>query len=264
MELTASELQQHNHSPQAGQGWAIEMTTRHTILYSSAVVLLSAAVCYLFAAMELKTQPSAAALCLFAIVFWLIGLAHIFIFPPLLKLLHSTNGLLFSAGLSILVIVSALALFYITGFEMKQLAIAAGAAFLLPHLLEECIDHYFSVPPPAQYPGWVIPAGATADKRMSLLLNSIYFRIKIKVAEDDMDAAIFTVTLPDKLTLSAVFLRFLYDQHNAIAITDGKLQPCKWHFSVTRRFGKIKMLNPEKTLKENGVKEDEVIFIERA
>jgi len=263
MELSSSHLQQHSIARQPVPGWNIEVITRQTILYSAAVLLLSAAISYLFAAVQLRSIPSAGAMYLFASVFWSVGVAHIFIFPPLLALLHSEKGLGYSLMLAVLICLAVWTVFYITGFLTKQLAIAAGTAFLLPHLLERCVDYYYRIPVLAKYPGWVIPPDATADTRMSLLLNSIYFRIKIKVDETDAASTLFTVTLPDKLTLSAVFLRFLHDQHAAIAITNHKLQPYTWQFSIKRKFGFLEMLDPDETLKENAVREGDEIVIER-
>jgi Type VI secretion system, TssN len=263
MQISTSQLQQVMPR-QAGYSWSITVTAKQTILYSAAVVLLSAALSYLFAAMEIKRLPSAGALYLFVIMFWSVGIAHIFIFPPLLVLLHSKKGLIFSSLLAVLLCAAVWMVFYVTGFDAKQLAITAGVAFLLPHLLEQGIDFYYRIPLPAQYQAWVIPQDATPDTRMSLLLNSIHFRVKLKVKADDMQSVLFTVNLGERLTLSTVFLRFLYDQHNAIEIADNRLRPYGWRFSVKRRFGNITMLNPERSLKENGVREGDVILIERA
>ena len=73
---------------------------------------------------------------------------------------------------------------------------------------------------------------------------------------------LFNVTLPRRLSLSAVFCRFLYDQQDKIEVADSSQNPYAWRFSVKGRLGK-RMLDPDATLKENHIKESDVIFIER-
>ncbi len=262
MQLSSSELQQHAIEGKAVNEWRLAVTIKHAILYSAAVILLSATLSYFYSAIEQKETHSVTGMYIFAIVFWAMGLAHIFIFHPLTPLLPTQKGLTFSSVLALFICGAVWLIFTITSLDAKQLCLAAGISFLLPHLLQQLLRYYFSIPPKVAT-GWIIPAGARPDTRKSLLLNSLHFKVRIKINPDDVTAHSFTVNLSEKLTLGNMFLRFLHDQDDQILITDVDQQPFAWQFSVKNKLGFITTLDPDKTLKENNLQEGAELLIVR-
>jgi hypothetical protein len=168
----------------------------------------------------------------------------------------------YSIALTGTAVVGSLFLFSMEKNQLQLKAMVAASAFLLPYSIFATV-HYFRSIGAHQYEAWFIPPDVEPDTRMSLLLNSIHFKIKINIKHSDSSPTNFVITLPLRLKLSVVFIRFLYDKHDLIELTDGNGNLYGWLFSVKKGWGK-KMLDPELTLKENGVREDDIITVERA
>ncbi len=264
MELTSAELQKQHVAGHIRPEWRITVNAKRTIIYAGAFIFITAVISYLFADGFVDGLPSGGERYTFTMIFLLIGMVHHFYFPKLLSHLTAGNtvkGLVCSFVLGVLLTDCILLLFFIIGVQNIGLAVAAGCAFILPYIVNQCRLYYLHIET-KEYEHWVIPPGTEPDKRKSLLLNSIFFRIKMKVKYFDLADAVFSVNLPKHLTLSAVFLRFLYDQHNIIEVTDSKQQPFAWRFSVKGTFGK-RVLDPDISLEKNGIKESDTILIER-
>lgn len=152
--------------------------------------------------------------------------------------------------------------FMLLAFNGDMLPFAAGAAFVLPYACYVCLQYFLSLHPMRFYEAWYVPADMQPETKMSLLLNSIPFVIKIKLKEKDMEEIPFTVTLTGKLQLASMFCRFLYDHNDVIEISNQQAQPYGWFFYVKRWYG-IKALDPYKSLIENGIGEHDVLLIKR-
>lgn len=264
MQLTSTGLQQQNVARNIVPKWYISINAKHTVIYSGAFIFITAVLSYLFGDGLINGLPSTADRYIFSGLFLLIGVAHNFTFPKLLTHLYSSDvvkGLIYSFVLAVLISDCILLLFFITGVQQNELAVAAGCAFILPYIIGQCRLYYQGIET-KEYQNWFIPPGAEPDKRMSLLLNSIFFQIKMKVKYYDINDRIFAVNLPQHLTLGAMFGRFLYDQHYIIEVEDSKQQNYAWRFSIKGRFGK-RILDPDSTLKINCVNEYDIILIER-
>jgi hypothetical protein len=264
MELTSTELQK---SPGAGslQGtWYISANTKHSIIYSAVFLLITAVFSYLFAQGLANGLPTIIERYIFAGIFLVVGFAHFYYFPRLLPQLYRAEGfkgLIYCFVLTILITDCILMLFYLTSVHNIGLAVAGGCAFILPYIASQCSLYYRRIEN-KQYPGWRIPADIEVDKRKSLQLNSMFFQIKIKINYFDFNETLFNVNLPARLTLGNMFCRFLYDLDNIIEVNDSSDQPYAWLFSIRNRFEK-RILDPNLTLEQNGIKESDIIFIER-
>ena len=266
MELTSTRLQIQHVYNRLRSEWRITLTVnaKRTLIYSGAFIFAAAVLSYLFGDGLIDGWPSAAERYTFTGIFLLIGITHHFYFHRLLAHLYSGDaikGIIYSFVLAFLITDSIFLFFFITGVKKIGLAVAAGCTFILPYIINQCRLYYLRIET-KEYEHWVIPPGTEPDKRKSLLLNSTFFRIKIKVKYFDSNNEVFSVNLPKHLTLCTVFCRFLYDQHNLIEVTDGKQQPYAWRFSVKGPLGK-RVLDPEWTLEKNGIKECDIISIER-
>jgi Type VI secretion system, TssN len=264
MQLTLTALQKQLVARQFPSGWHITVNAKHTLIYSGAFVFITAVLSYLFGDGLIDGLPSVADRYSFTFIFLLMGVAHLFSFSKLLTHLCSADtlkGLIYSFVLAVLLTDCILLFFFITGVQNIGLAVAAGCAFMLPYIVNQCRLYYLRIEN-KEYENWVIPPGTEPDKRKSLLLNSTFFKIKIKVKYFDLTDAVFSVNLPRHLTLCAVFCRFLYDQHDIIEVADGQQQPYAWRFSMKGLLGN-RVLDPDITLEKNGVKESDIILIER-
>ena len=264
MELTSTELPKQQVVNNTAYQWSIPVNAKRTAIYSGALIFTTAILSYLFGDGLIDGVHSTADKYIFTSIFLLIGLAHHFSFPKLLPhigAIDNAEGLIYSTVLAVILTDCMLFFFFITGVRNIGLAVAAGCAFFLPYIINQCYFFFKSIEA-KEYAKWVIPAGAEPDKRKSLLFNSTFFRIKIKVKYFDTVDAVFSVNLPGHLTLCAVFCRFLYDQHNIIEVTDNKQKPYAWRFSVKGPLRK-RVLDPEWTLEKNGIKESDTILIER-
>jgi Type VI secretion system, TssN len=263
METSSAELQ-HGVSVQTNNSWSLSASIRHTVFYPAILILISLTVNYCFGLYILPAITGASFI--YAGIFFLIGLLHIVISQKWLFHLwhrHFTRGTVYTIVLAVIIGFTSFILFSL-GIEQSKLWIIAAVAatsFLLPYALYATI-HYFRSIGSRQYEPWFIPPDVEPDTRMSLILNSIHFKIKINIKDSDIHPTQFIITLSPKLTLSAVFLRFLYDKHDIIEMTGSNGYPYGWLFSIKKKFGK-KMLDPDLTLIENGVREDDVIVVER-
>jgi hypothetical protein len=264
MELISTKLHQQNISGGMEPDWDISINARHSVIYAGAFIFITIVINFLFGNSLKNGLPSIAGRCIFTGLFLLTGVVHNFSFSKLLAYLYSgdtVKGLIFSFVLAFLISDFILLLFFIRGIHRNELAVAAGCAFILPYIVNQCRQYYLGIEK-KEYKNWVIPADAEPDKRKSLLLNSIFFKIKIKIKYFDIGHTIFNVNLPKHLALSEVFYRFLYDQEYTVETVDNNKQPFAWRFSVKTHFGN-KILDPDISLEKNGIKESDIILIER-
>ena len=265
MKTSSAELQHDMPvETETNNNWRLSTNIRHTIIYPAILVLISLSVNYLFILYVLPSFPFGNII--YAAAFLLIGLLHIFILPKWLSPIWEQGfsyATIYTIVLAITISMCSLILFSlgINQLQLQVIAVVAATAFLLPYAFYATI-YYFRSIGARQYQPWFIPPDVEPDTRMSLLLNSIHFKIKINIKDSDIAPTKFIITLSPKLKLSVVFLRFLYDRHDIIEMTDSNGYPYGWLFSIKKRLGK-KMLDPDLTLVENGVKEDDIILVER-
>jgi hypothetical protein len=257
--MSPAELQQHPIHVETNS-WSFSANIKHILIYPAVIILLSLFVNYLFITDLLPVAPFANII--YAAAFLLIGIVHIFIYPKWLNHLWSPGlkyGVIYTAILALMVSVSSLLLFPIDVKQLQAIALTAGSGFVLPFAVYASV-YYFRSIRAKEYQPWVIPPDAVPDTRKSLMLNSIGFKIKIKIKENDVAETIFINHFQAGLKLSTVFIRFLYDHSDTVASTDSDGNPYGWLFSTP---GKGKMLEPDFTLTENGIKQDGVIIVER-
>ncbi len=262
MKTSSVELQ-HDIPVNANTNWSLSTNIRHTIIYPAVLILFSFAVNYFFYSYGVSNLPDANII--YAGAFLLMGCIHIIIFPRWLSHLWEPGfmyGTFYTIALAVILsIIPLVTLFKMGVHQLLIIVPVAVSAFLLPYAVYASV-YYFRSIGAKQYQPWFIPPDVEPDTRMSLLLNSIPFKIKINIKNSDSSPTKFVINLSPKLKLSTVFIRFLYDKHDMIEMTDSNGYPYGWLFYIKKRFGKT-MLDPDMTLIENWVKEDDVIITER-
>ena len=144
--------------------------------------------------------------------------------------------------------------------------------FLVPFLVSKCFDFMLMIPD-AVYPKWYFPAGEIdLDLPDDVMEESSIIVVEFQMARNDApDADIIKSRskLPLKLEFSRFFPIFL-DQYNdrnpgtQIQFLDETKQPYGWNFYVKPKwYQSPRYINPDLTIRESGVKENDIIIAER-
>ncbi|MEO5894011.1 MAG: TssN family type VI secretion system protein [Ferruginibacter sp.] len=198
-------------------------------------------------------------------VLFIFGIGHIFYFPKWLRDVHEQDKKIrfqFSLLMAILAGVAAFLVFGFADFEKPQLAIAGACSFLLPTVILYAWNHFDAIAPRSDL-AWYLPAAM--PKKMSIYLNSLQVKIKVKQHYFDIAETTFQVTIPGHLPLGHIFHQFVRDraeENVLIELTDQQHQPFAWKFFLQKPFGK-RVIDPEVTVIENNIKEKDTVLAER-
>jgi hypothetical protein len=259
--MQSANIHQQEITNHINNDWVISYNTKPAVAWLVFTGIIAAAAACLFI---IITENSMQAVYKYGFIafFLLAGMPNVFIFPKWFPQLHSSNRFLYILLLSAVVSVIVFTVFSMSAVNTALLSVAAGAAFMLPYMLQLCW-YYFSGMQ-AVNKAWYMPKDMQPETRMSLLLlNSMPFAIKIKAKEQDDKALLYPVALNGKLNLSAMFCRFLYNQQDTVQAVKENDEQYAWLFFTERWYG-LQALDPAKSLIKNGVKENDIIIIERA
>lgn len=260
MKITSAELMPGTLTESAASGFFTK--EKHKLVYALSVIFFTGMCSYFFGSMIQQT-PSLLSAIIFTAIFFCIGLLHIFLFLQWIPPVKSTGFnpyLLYSFAMAVIVSSTSFIIFWSSGFHLKNFWVITGIGFLLPSLVLECWK-IFAEMLKVHYKAWHFSSQNLPEKKMSLLLNSILFKIHVQLKHTDDKGILFNVTLPRKLAVDAVFRHFFYDHQKIIELYEHN-QPYGWYFFIKTWYGS-KALNPDLSLAENGVKEDVIIYAKR-
>jgi len=260
--MQSAKLHHQSISTQAVHRWGLEENMKATVslVLSIGAIAAAAAILFNFAGNHYPLQPLKY---IFVSFFLLISIAAIFIFPKWMPHSQDASGFLFMLLFGSVISLAVFIVFLVASVDGGLLPLSAGAAFILPYAVWQCWIYYVAINPPKLHKPWHIPADMQPETKMSLLLNSLLFGVKIKLKETDTEPILFKLTLTGRLGVGKMFCRFLHDRKGAVETTDAKGNPYGWFFYVKKWHG-LKALNPDEALMKNGVMENDVIIIERA
>lgn len=261
MKFTSAELNPGALTSTAEQQFSVK--EKQKLLYFLSLLIFTCITVYFFA-MMMQQHASIWSAVIFAAIFFCAGVLHIFLFPrwvPPAKAFGLNLYLLYSVLMTVVVIITSLIIFWSNRFHLQSLCFIAGIAFLLPSLATECFQ-LFAALPKSNYEPWIFPKSTSPEKKMSLLLNSTLFKIHVQLKKSDDKAVLFNITLPRKLTVDTVFRHFFYDHQQTIDLHENG-QAYGWHFFANTWYGR-KALDPNLSLAENGIREDDIIYAKRA
>jgi hypothetical protein len=262
MKLESANLHQHTVSSNIEKSWSFnDSIVKNSIAYTTVIIFVFASIGYLFASLPARFADTGGKY-FFVLLYMLTGIAHVFTFPKWLPQLHDIKGFFYSILLSVVINAFIFFLFTDIPFNAGMFPFAAACAFVLPSAVKLCWQYFTSIPE-RTLAAWVMPADMQPETRMSLLLNSLFFHVKIKIKEADAAGTVFPVTLPARLTVAEIFCRFLYDQKGRIAVTAGDEKQYAWRFYSKTWLGK-KPLDAMTSLSKNNIKEGDTIIIERS
>lgn len=253
-------LHQHQVTLSANK-WALTENLKKAVLWFVLILAVTTGAAYTcIAAAEFFPHENVRSC--FISFFLAIGVAHIFIFPKWLKGLETTARFLSMLALSSAISLLVFFVFVLNAFNGGLLPFASGAAFLLPYCMYLCWYYFSVIKPVAHYNGLYFTNDEKPDTKMSLLLNSVPFSIKMKAKENDTDDLLFNITFTGKMELGRMFCRFLHDHQDVLETTNKEGQPYGWLFYLKKWYG-IKALDPAKSISQNGVEEDDIIIVKR-
>lgn len=181
MKINTAEIHQYSFHTENKFSWKSPAGVKNTLIHFSLVVLFTLLVSYFFAT-YMKVPLQMITRIVFAILFLSIGLIHVFIFPKWLSHLLKpglTWGVIYSLSLAIIISGFSYLLFFLNGSNQSGTAIAAGSSFLLPSSVYLSV-YYFKGIRVKYYQPWYIPADIKPEKKMTLLYDSIFFKLMIK------------------------------------------------------------------------------------
>jgi len=144
--------------------------------------------------------------------------------------------------------------------------------FLIPFLVVKCFDFMLNIPDEV-YPMWYFPAGEVdLEIPEDVMDDESIIVVEFQMAQS-VDENSEMVKSRSKLPLKLEFGRFFpifLDQFNdrnpgsQIAFLDADKQPYGWNFYIKPKwYQTANYINPELTIRENGVKENDIIVAER-
>lgn len=180
---------------------------------------------------------------------------------------------LFTIYIAVLGSFGFLIVFALTNRQGYMLVFTASSIFfLIPFMVLKCFDMMVAIPGEV-YPKWYYPVGMGEIEIPDELLDDssiviVEFRMR-KNSDDHAEIIHSRSKLPLKMELGKFFPVFL-DQYNdrnpgnQIQFIDEKKEPHAWNFYIEPKWWQFrKYINPETTIRENGIKENFIIIAER-
>jgi hypothetical protein len=202
------------------------------------------------------------------VAFVIVGMLHLFVarkgrfhaFSP-----GEPPGLGNTLLLSIIVALSIAALYFFYNISLLILAVACGAAFLLPYLTFYVSQVFESITQPTYKPWY--KKDNLIDYKAFVFLTSVALKIKLRPLILENSYSVFEVVVPAQMELGKIFHYFLIQQQNnnaSIETKDEFGQPAAWKFYYKKGWRQqLRPLDPDLNLWENQVKAKSVIIAER-
>jgi hypothetical protein len=148
--------------------------------------------------------------------------------------------------------------------------VLSALLFFVPLLIFHSFQAAYDIPP-ARFPTWKYPL-FEAEKSTDIDRGSgreLIFRFEVAEKATDSRKSYFDVRAPETWQLGTLFYCFL-DEYNdpknktSIEYIDKEDEPYEWWFYKKRKWYQMrKILNPEFSIRESGIKENAVIVCER-
>ena len=142
--------------------------------------------------------------------------------------------------------------------------VIAGAAFLLPSVVNKAFN-VFQYIPDLQLQPWY-KRDNLIDNKSFIFLSSIPIHIKLQTKVLDTTYTNFTSTVPGHFELGKIFHYFLIQQqinHEVIETNDDDGEPYGWNFYLENKWLPMVTLDSDKNLVENNVKSNVTIIAKR-
>lgn len=142
--------------------------------------------------------------------------------------------------------------------------VSAGAAFLLPAVLNSAYNVFREIPD-IQLQPWY-KRDNLIDNKSFVFLSTIPIQIKLQTEVLNNSYSNFNCTVPGHFELGKIFHYFLIQQqtnHVIIETQDDDDEPYGWHFYLETKWYPLVAVDPEKNLLDNHVKRNATIIAKR-
>jgi hypothetical protein len=211
-------------------------------------------------------------------IFFLFGIIHMLLIHKrfFYAQKYNSNQVLIAEvlfGLAVIlftiVVFSALQYFFKDHNFLFYPIVVSALLFLVPLLIFHTFQAAYDIPP-ARFPTWKYPL-LEPVKLVEIDGGGRELIIGFEVAENAMDRekTYFRVRAPETWQLSTLFYRFLNEYNDpenktTIEYMDKEDEPYEWWFYKKRKWYQTqRILNPEFSIRESGIKENTVIVCER-
>lgn len=236
----------------------------HALLFSMVALL----VCFLFSGTLHWNFFNVPKQLLFLCIFLLMGVSHILFFPKWIRYITElplSSSLIYSLLFAFTMGTIVYLYFYIAGKPQPQYAITAAFSFIFPLIIGIAYACFTAIEPNVKIEPWFVPAQKSTNQNNVNLPNSFPIKFSLKLYYFDEAAADFDIIVAGGLRLGKIFHNFLVENN----VEDAKIQqlnyqlkPYGWMFFVKKISG-LKQLDPALTFLDNGIKENDIIIIER-
>jgi hypothetical protein len=253
----------------------IAVSGKKPYLYGSGTAVLTSLAAYL---VSFFMEDPFVVFWFFGGIFFLAGMIYVSLMHKRFFYSHKHNHnkvliaeIIFALALMLFTIVLFTTLQYF--FKDKEFlffpVVFSALLFFVPLLFYHSFEAAYDIPP-ARFPTWKYPV----DKPAELLIAGddereliIGFEVAKKAGDDSKDY--FRIRAPETWQLSTLFYHFINEYNNPdnktiIEYTDKADDPYEWWFYKKQKWyqgGKI--LNPEFSIRESGIRENAVIICER-
>ena len=179
----------------------------------------------------------------------------------------SDGRLLFTVTLAAMIFVTLLSAYLVLNSQQAFMAAASTAAFILPTVIVSQFETLGSLPD-QHFAPWRLPA-LNEPRKAVIALNSQTVRLKVARSYFDPQDLTITVMQPSREKIGRVFMRALEQQaavskDEIMRLDDEDGKPYFWEFfRVNEVLGGKTFLDPEKTLIENGIRDNAVLTAKR-
>ena len=236
----------------------------HVLIFSIIALLI----CLFFSGNLYWTFLNVSNQLLLSVIFLFMGISHILFFPKWKKYVTELPlefGIIYSVVFAFAIGLIVFLYFYIFSNSHLQLAITAAFSFLLPILIGISYTCFIAIDPVVEIEPWFLPLQKFTPNKRTNLPNSFQISFNLKIYYFDEVTADFNIIVAGGLRLGKVFHEFLLENNIAdtkIQQLNYQLKPYGWLFFV-KRFSGFKMLDPALTFFDNGIKENDIIIIDR-
>ena len=184
---------------------------------------------------------------------------HLKIFSP-----RSFKGLVITLLLSVALILSLWCLKHLNITNQLLIPAFAGAAFLLPSVLNSAYSVFNNIPDIQLQPWYKLDN--LIDNKSFVFLSTIPIQIKVQTNVLNTTYTHFTCTVPGHFELGKIYHYFLIQQqinNTPIETQDDDGEPYGWHFYLEKKWFPLVALDPEKNLLDSHVKSNATIIAKR-
>ena len=201
-------------------------------------------------------------------IFFILSSCHIFLYPKWFQYVAELPFkvvMIYSFLFTLVIWGTTYLSFFMSGLFKPQLALIAACSFLLPIIIGIAWTCFIAIDPITYIEPWFVPVKNNTTQSNLEITNGFQIKFRLKLYYFDDDEEEFDITIVGSLRLGKIFHDLLVEHAAAeikIQQLNYQLKPYGWIFYV-KEFAGVKRLDPALTFYDNGIKQDDIIYVER-